>query len=303
MRLSAISIGHTLPRERFDGRVRSLFRRACNIGLADGRLITLLVETLSDVPQGVRLSTPPVFAFDTLPLQLDQAVACRVGIIRFEGSTLSVDLRTARMWRADLSDLWVDVTVLSVRSAWQAAWRELHRQSADGLGLIGQKSWPTHTAGQAIDALLDATRRLDAPAACAAAEALIGVGPGLTPSGDDFLVGYLTGLQRVAGERPLREGFVSTLGAEIVRLSRRTTEVSRAYLEHAAQGRVSGVLADLARAIGRGESIADTQRAARAALRVGSTSGADSVLGLLLGLEVWATFPAAYPFYQWRRTR
>ena len=290
MNLSAISIGYFVPRARFDGRVRGLFHRACNVRLDDGRLITLLASDLSDVPQGVRLNTPPGFAFDALPLEPGQAVACRAGVIRFSGSAVSIDLRTAQVWRADLSAVWVDMAVPRVRSAWHVAWTELHHRSADGLSLIRQQKFlPADTAGQAVDALLNASRWLDATGACAAAEALIGLGLGLTPSGDDFLVGYLAGLQCGTGKERPREKFTSVFSAGVVRFARRTTEVSRAYLEHAAQGRVSRVLFDLARAIGQSESQAHTQRAARAALQVGSTSGADSVLGLLLGLGVWTS--------------
>ncbi len=46
---------------------------------------------------------------------------------------------------------------------------------------------------------------------------LIGLGPGLTPSGDDFLVGYLAGLWCSAGSTRLRVEFLSALGKAIVR--------------------------------------------------------------------------------------
>jgi hypothetical protein len=279
MRLKTITIGCAVPRTDFSGQVHSVFQRACNVGLDNGRLIVLLACGLSDVPHGARLDTPPGFAFDALGLRPGQSFACNAGVAQFEGPALSVDLRTACVWDADLPETRVDISQPASHEAWQAAW--------DELGSDVEKPGFSEKPGFWVDSiagLLAATRSLDAEGASAAAEALIGLGPGLTPSGDDFLVGYLTGLWRAAGPQP--RAFASMLGAGIVRRAYRTNDISRAYLGHAAQGRASRVLIDLARAIDQAENVESVRQAARAALRVGSTSGVDGVLGLLLGLAV-----------------
>jgi hypothetical protein len=134
-----------------------------------------------------------------------------------------------------------------------------------------------------MDALLRATRRFAADEAVSLASELIGLGPGLTPSGDDFLVGYLAGLRC---SDPTHRDFVQALGEGISRLSGNTTLVSRCYLAQAVQGRVSSVLMKLAQSMS-GESHTIGQ-AARSALNVGSTSGPASVLGLLLGVQAWS---------------
>ena len=89
----ALSAGHTVPLDGLCGRVHSVFRRACNMKLANGALITLLARELGDIPQGIRLGTWPGFTFADAGLQAGQAVVCQAGVIRVEGSPLEIDLR------------------------------------------------------------------------------------------------------------------------------------------------------------------------------------------------------------------
>jgi hypothetical protein len=112
----------------------------------------------------------------------------------------------------------------------------------------------------------------------------------ITPSGDDLLVGYLAGLWCAVLDNSERAQFVANLGKAVVRLSRRTTDISRAYLYHAARGQVSSRLADLAEAICRGENLERISMTVESAMQVGHTSGMDVVTGLLIGLVIW-TYP------------
>jgi len=134
--------------------------------------------------------------------------------------------------------------------------------------------------------LIRATRRYELTDTTAIST-LTGLGPGLTPSGDDLLVGYMAGLWSTMRDQSKRMQFISSLGKNIIRLSRRTSIISRTYLCHAARGQVSSHLADLAEAICRetdSERLADI---AETAMRVGHTSGMDAVTGMLMGLVAW----------------
>jgi hypothetical protein len=118
---------------------------------------------------------------------------------------------------------------------------------------------------------------------------MIGLGGGLTPSGDDILVGYLAGLWSTTDERLERIRYVSGLGEEVIRLSNRTNAVSSTYLFHASGGQVSSRLVVLAAVICRGEASDRILPAAESAMQVGHTSGMDAVTGLLVGLAAWTT--------------
>jgi hypothetical protein len=106
-----------------------------------------------------------------------------------------------------------------------------HRTPAEGLGglVIG-----THNAlsGHAQPALEALERWLVGNAIAGEAEQLIGLGPGLTPSGDDYLGGMLVAL-RLTGRAMQAEGLWRWLQP---RLKERTSAISAAHLAAAAAG-------------------------------------------------------------------
>ncbi|WP_019373175.1 DUF2877 domain-containing protein [Melaminivora alkalimesophila] len=121
----------------------------------------------------------------------------------------------------------------------------------------------------------------DGPALVEAARRLIGLGPGLTPSGDDFVVGFVgalwldgqTNMVRYL-RRHLRE-----------HLWQATNVISAQYLRHALHGRFSSPLRSLLEAMIQGEPDSRQLMAAlRGVMAVGSSSGWDSLMGVLAGL-------------------
>jgi hypothetical protein len=131
-------------------------------------------------------------------------------------------------------------------------------------------------------ALVAATRRADRSAAEAAAVSLVGLGAGLTPSGDDVLVGFTAALTAA------RNRFAPPIARAIADGGARTTLVARTYLYHAARGEYAERVHDLIAAVASG----DASRIARG-MSWGATSGADLVLGILLGARAtWMTSEA-----------
>lgn len=116
---------------------------------------------------------------------------------------------------------------------------------------------------------------------------LIGRGLGLTPSGDDVLVGYGVGRHLTGRAHP----FVDVLEARLSTAS--TTDVSLAYLRAISCGHANLAYIDLAEAA----AAHDSERVAHALgilLKVGHTSGADGLFGFALGigLNLLASRPA-----------
>src|SRR2546422_10610602 len=99
-------------------------------------------------------------------------------------------------------------------------------------------------ANQTVPALIDATRNLQVDGAITAIRPLIGLGPGLTPSGDDFIVGYLAGLWSTAGSDSSRLRFMSSLGAWLSQAAAGTNAISRTYIKSAVYGNVSEPIAN-----------------------------------------------------------
>jgi hypothetical protein len=302
MRLNALSAGVEAPTMCFSGVIHSIFHHACNVSLESDALLALVSSEKGNLSQGIRLGTPPKFTFLN-QLRVGQMVACRGGILRISGSELSVDLRTASIWHIDLKGLRVDLHQCDTAQAWAVAWLELrkHRRGIGISAMIATTPAPRQNpvtspgiktlverAVQTVSALIDATRNFQVDGAITAIRPLIGLGPGLTPSGDDFIVGYLAGLWSTAGSDSSRLRFMSSLGAWLSQAAACTNAISCTYIKSAVNGNVSEPIATLAQRFGQAKSMDSVREATRTALQVGNTSGADGVLGLLLGCIAWA---------------
>lgn len=109
---------------------------------------------------------------------------------------------------------------------------------------------------------------------------LVGLGVGLTPSGDDFIVGALA----IAQARSLSGGLGEELIDIVDDLGRTTTSVSQHYLMSAARGRFSKSVIDVVDAVLCGDSPMDSaafETAIKALLDHGSTSGTDTLAGMV----------------------
>ncbi len=139
------------------------------------------------------------------------------------GERLSIALDSAALWQPPASAFNVDLDALK-----QAA---RPRIPAEGLGclVIGAHNALSGHAQPALDAL---ERWLVGNALADEAAQLIGLGPGLTPSGDDYLGGMLVAL-RLSGRAMQAEGLWRWLQP---RLKERTSAISAAHLAAAAAG-------------------------------------------------------------------
>jgi hypothetical protein len=136
---------------------------------------------------------------------------------------------------------------------------------------------PTGPGGP-LAALRGAVRRADLEAALRTSTRLVGLGPGLTPAGDDVMAGTIAGLVLLG--HPAAERFAAGV---LALAGSRTTELSRALLRHASAGRVSGeyaaVLHGLVGERPLGPAIAGL-------LATGATSGRAMALGLCTAIDL-----------------
>ncbi len=265
MRLQALTRAENVCEESFSGTVDSVFRQAVNIRTDNGAWFCLLTADLPNAPWSVRVAVPDGFSFQDY-VGAARRMACRGGILRVHGAAIAIDLRPSTVWKVALAQLRADLARPEVRRAWRVARR--------GLGCSPGVRFPVAGA-----------RRMTRIAHTA--RELIGVGPGLTPAGDDFLVGLLGGLWSACGDAPDRRVFLADVARDIVSVARRTVAVSHAFLVAAAEGLVAQPLVDLAAAISAGSGTDSVRPKLHRITEMGATSGRCAGLGLLAGMAYW----------------
>ena len=128
-----------------------------------------------------------------------------------------------------------------------------------------------------------------------AATALLGLGPGLTPSGDDYVGGAFFARARVAGG-DARAHWARAAAAVRAHAPGRTHPISAALLGDLLDGDGPAPLHDLVGALARGAPVAAALAAARRLVRLGHSSGWDMLAGFIGGISgIPSEFPAHSP--------
>lgn len=268
-----------LQRSAVEGRVLGRFRRAIDLWIG-GEVVALVLPDIGDGPFNVVVPYLPARALPRRFTVHTDGDGCQIGPWR-----LRLD-PSPRLWEArpPWDQLAPTATALRVL---QAVVSEAASRMEDALSLgLAQES-----LDEGASALDEALRLQDPAAIRGAAARLAGLGPGLTPSGDDYLAGAMLGLWSIAHghareldtEYVLVSSFAFCREAcdEIYRAAAsRTHHISRAFLKAARDGLADAHWHALLRALTDGEPLA-VERAAKTVLTFGATSGFDMLLGFL----------------------
>jgi hypothetical protein len=221
------------------GTVVAVFSKAAYLRLPAG----LIALTTRDVPPG------PIHARGDIPLQ---------GLAA--GDIVTVDLSGATVWRG------TEITPVNLAAGAGTVLDVLDRAPASAL------ADPVFAPRRER-----AVRCVDRGDLDGAVDAIAGLGPGLTPAGDDTLAGILL----VFGAHDRAVAVAAANRA-------RTNDIARAFLAWAARGQSIEPVHRLLAADGAGGAA----RALADLLRFGHSSGADLAFGLGLGLGVLIATPA-----------
>jgi len=271
---------HALRSGCFQGHVHSVFERVVNIEHDSGELFTLACRSLDNAPNTAVLRLTGFSGVAQGDAVRGDAQGMQVG------ERLVIALQGASPWECALPAYPAQTVRLRANLRWLQA--QLDRLGAAG-GMLapprGGSAFELAVAdmlAQRSAQLADALARGDHVAAREHAGSLFGLGPGLTPSGDDFLVGLFAVLN-IAGS-PCR-GWLGG-GAEVLAGAAQSTHaISLAALTQAARGRVRESIATLIGHLMYGAP-GHLAPALRRVLAIGSTSGSDIVAGVRCGLEL-----------------
>jgi Protein of unknown function (DUF2877) len=175
-----------------------------------------------------------------------------------------------------------------------AAAPEAIGQARQILSVYGRGGGFTQLPGAQLmaTAMYQALADRDTAQLLAAIQPLIGLGPGLTPSGDDVLVGCLKGLWLIRGHTLwMNQTFENLRQALLPDLHLRTTRVGAEFIRYALAGAFAEVLDQAALALLEPVHPSVVQSAVSRLLAQGETSGTDTMLGLLTCLEALSSLP------------
>jgi hypothetical protein len=277
------------------GRIHSIFRRAVNVDLAD-TMLALLSDELPRMPNSVRLPSAEAHVLFS-NLKPHMAVWVGDGKLHIPACDFSLHLPAQPPWepRPAIATHHWSREVVAQHIPLLA--RYVLEQSRPGglaslLGplLLGQSAPETPLAQMALPMLrllARASWQQNTTEIAQAVRGLAGLGPGLTPSGDDVLAGFAAVMALLSPylsiDAASREHIAAHIAAEA---QARTTRLSAILLAHAARGEVAEHLGEMLLALASPpESSSIVLRAADRLLAFGETSGSDTLLGVLLALR------------------
>ena len=275
MELRVRRIGYLVPAPTFVGTVQSVYARACNVA-SDGSLLTIVAPGIADAP------TALVLAGDRV-VDLRACFRVRDRVVR-RGSRITspgagIDLAHAASWQPDARP------VMAGRARIAA---NLRLAAARLASRIDDHASVVHREGRAMCTRVgQACRERAVDTALLEAVGLIGWGEGLTPAGDDFLVGMLAGLDALVANSAVNAAFLTRFGTGLKAHAQRTTEIAAHYLRLAAEGHFGADLHRLRNVLLSSSDVARVAKLADDALAVGATSGCDLVAGVLAGMSAW----------------
>ena len=277
MRLTARSISRSV-REQLnkssEARVLAVFTHACDLVTSDGDVIALVTPGIGEGPLNIVVNAEPG---NFASLEPGLAVTMRGASLQIGNVHVELDKTTTWEPLPDWDTLRNQGAAIVSRLPLLPDIARRHAPTESLLPFMSKEAslrqdnslTQAYAAVQTLQAGWDG----DNVQLRAGTIRLAGLGSGLTPAGDDFLIGVMLWAW-VA--HPTPEAFCSVIVKAAVP---RTTTLSAAFLRSAARGECSATWHQLLAALIKTDS--DLAAAVRQVLAHGATSGADTLAGFL----------------------
>jgi hypothetical protein len=286
-RFMAELVGAFVPFERGEGVVVSVHSSAVNIRLPGGLLtsivgnpsqmtsLSLCAPTLFEILRGCR---PSILPGEVVELRGDSLLLARI----------CLGLKRGKKWKGVLHEK--DLRGFSLDNLFLIKEALLEVGTKEGLlGLIGGQSDLNPFALYASNRLNATPLEEHDKAHFNGLPSLIGLGPGFTPSGDDFITGVLAG-ERIGQVlwglgRPFLEIDRRSLRTSL----RKTNDAGRTLLWQALQDHFPCYLTEAVTGLAKARGVHAIGKVMSSAVAHGETSGTDALAGLVWYLEPFAT--------------
>ena len=276
----------TLTSKTVEGIVHSVFTKVCNIQLDKNSLITLISPMLPNYPSAIKLDIAEDQKLCSIGFKTGIKAVINKDEIKIPEVCISIKLTGAKVWdssplflRSKISEEMLNENIEKIRVL------TLKYGQIEGIASIldGDKV-ANHYKGFIINSVKRLAKGIsdfDYKEITEASKRLIGLGPGLTPAVDDFLLGILASLYYMGyyfGNH--LENLKKIAGFMIYDLPGRTTFISEIMLRNGMKARFSELIRDLMLAVIHNTSVQDE---CVNLLSIGGTSGSDCAAGIVFG--------------------
>ena len=304
--LLSINLVRRFANRKLLGKIHSRFEHAINIELEDGYLFNLLPET---IPPNSRSLILPREEWDRIHTTLACAGLrvlvdrCQVKIPTLQ---ITIGYGCSRLWNPGPSLDGPSMTPAEIRRNLEFVSTVVTQHAGNGNPLKNIAMEPysifenihyeaisevdrdpfVRAMSQAANLLFVSISTLDFENVRRASSQLIGLGPGLTPTGDDVLAGVMAaGIYFSLAYEFLRPEVERINSTVISLVPGRTTTYAQVLLSDASRGEVVRPLSQLLRRIVCDNQAASVVSLARQVMVIGDSSGKDTFAGTLIGME------------------
>jgi hypothetical protein len=287
-------------------KVHSQFENATNLEMEDGFIFTLLPDKIPPNPRGMILPEREWAMYRYHPLSVGEEVLLKEKRLEVPGRGLNVGFEGAEPWNPlpslpgrplRTSEIRRNLDVLEktlragaphggerepfevrLRGVFEAI--EYNALSEDSRNIFRNRIF------EACEELFFCLANGEFVNALKAVDKLIGLGPGLTPSGDDLLTGMMAAGVFYGMVCPGISLQVRSLNSQIAaRAFNRTTVFGRMMLSDASGGEVVQPVGELLQTLLCSKEEGSLFRKARQVMAIGESSGKDMLAGVIFGME------------------
>lgn len=275
------------------GKVHSIFKRVINFQSADNKLYSILKQDLDNGPYAIRLATNDSIGFLDLDINKGDLVFLRNNRLEISNK-LFVNLEKGELWgpkklainlhqckSAFQKNLNVYHELLQANTAWGGAKyyyakNHLSQLCKPNVTLIEKEL--EKRIGFFLSCLDQEPKILQE-----SVQALIGLGNGLTPSGDDFLIGFITVLNLIDEEK--MQMTFAKLTNLLKNMDLSTTDISVTMLKASIEGRAREKLLNFVNCLCTTQNEDILIDSIEKFFSIGSLSGTDMATGVVTGLK------------------
>lgn len=292
------------------GHIHSVFNRVCNIVTKDNLLIPVISTNIPNTPRSISLSLPTKNTIGSLGLKRGMEVIIKNNMLSTVEGDFKLDLSNAKVWdsrpsfdfkKVSEAQLLKNLDYLLQTFLKEGNFAGIAPVSQELAGIVLDKAERNavikafrekplennHYSSFIFHRLLkliDAYNLCNTDLIKSCARQIVGFGPGLTPSADDFLAGFMVANIYLADYHGQSLGEIFTLNNSVVEdAESRTTKVSSEMLYFAARGEVSDNIRALMLSLFSADNQYGLLNNIHSVINNGETSGSDLIAGIYIG--------------------